>query len=522
MPQSEFRVTASRLLSARRWKVLRLMRRTTQFSKYMPNVKSCSLISVSKFQSITSWDVDMDGIPVQWKQEEIFDPKNWSIKFKVIEGDLEKFEGEWKLFKHSSGGTEVLIEATISLGIPVMESLMGSIIAEKVQKNFEAMLQVFDDLIVEQKYRKIGDRATSDLRGFAVIGHPYNLEHLVSFFKTIKKDVKIPSLQFLTKIFELAPSYVPYEIKNFKSKTGKETHGYFIACNIVPDMIRIDADKCISKVLDACKVAEKLGVGIVTLGGFTSIAGERYGQKFPNLVHVPVTTGNTFTAALAMEGVMKAAKLMNLDLRRSKAAVIGGTGDIGSACARALAVLVDELTITSRSEQGLKNMESQLLCFEGAKIKAVQDNSEAIRDADIVIAAASATNSIVNPKDFKPGAIVCDVGYPKNISYAEPKRNDIFVFSGGICSIPSEFNIGFDMGLPSGKVLYGCFAEAILLDLEERYQNFSWGRGNITNEKMEDISKVAAKHGFELAPFFGGHQMVSEEEVMAIGRMKNK
>ena len=112
--------------------------------------------------------------------------------------------------------------------------------------------------------------------------------------------------------------------------------------------------------------------------------------------------------------------------------------------------------------------------------------------------------------------MVCDIGYPKNISYAETDRQDIFVFSGGICSLPSEFDFGFDVGLPSTKTLYGCYAEAIILDLEEQYVNYSEGRGNITEEKVNEITAMGEKHGFGLAPFFWGHRMLTEDDLQAI------
>ena len=90
------------------------------------------------------------------------------------------------------------------------------------------------------------------------------------------------------------------------------------------------------------------------------------------------------------------------------------------------------------------------------------------------------------------------------------------MFSGGICEIPCEFRTSFDHSLPTPKVLFGCFSEAIVLALEERYERFSWGKGNITKEKMAEILGLAAKHGFHPAPFFWGERLLSDDEVKAI------
>jgi predicted amino acid dehydrogenase len=219
---------------------------------------------------------------------------------------------------------------------------------------------------------------------------------------------------------------------------------------------------------------------------------------------------------MVLLGIKKAAQLMEIDLKDAKVTIIGGTGDIGGACAKILARQVREITITSRSEKNLMEAARVLTYAGSAEIKTSTDNNEAVRFADLVIAAASASSTIVDFENFKPGAVICDVGYPKNISYTMCHRNDIFIFSGGLVRLPSDFDIGFDIGLPSTRILYGCFAEAIVLDLEERYENFSWGKGTITEDNVNLILEIAKKHGFELSPLFWGIRLMSDQAIEKI------
>jgi fatty aldehyde-generating acyl-ACP reductase len=522
-PEGEFVISTSRVLPAKRWQVLRLFTEVEDYPGYLPEIKECKVLSRGRSEAVTLWKVDMGRIPISWQERDTLDLRQSSIelrpcviRFKAIDGDLEKFEGHWKFQEHALGGTEVFFEATIKIGIPVLEQAMGGFLSGKVLKYFERLLAVFEEILTAQNYERRGSRYVRPVGGFGVIGHPYNYQHLIHYFKSFKEDIHIPSQEFLTKLFELTPSYVSHDIPEFRGTGGKSTYGSFIACNIIPEMLTADIEQVVSKVVESCKVAEKLGLGIVALGGFTSIAGERGGEEFLKRIHIPVTTGNTLTAALAVEGVLKAAGLRELDLSKAKVTVIGGTGDIGSACARSLARQVREVTITGRTPKNIDSMVKVLQKGGGAKIRGSRNNDDAVKDADIVIAAASAAHSIVDIAKFKLGAIICDVGYPKNIAYADTDRRDILIFAGGICSLPQEFKAGFDIGLPSPKVLYGCFSEAIVLALEERYENFSWGKGNISVEKMAEILGMARRHGFELAPFFWGHRQVSDEEIRAI------
>ena len=511
-----YAVSVSRVLPAKRWQVLRLLTRVQDFPRFLPSILECKVLSRERKRVISSWLVEMEKIPISWTEEEILDLRHFMIRFRALKGDLERFEGFWKLEEHASGGTELFVEATLKLGIPVFEVVAGGIIADKIRNYFDSLLRAFEEELSKRRYHRVKDRPSQQVGGFAVIGHPYNLQHLIDFFEAHKQGRTIQSPEFLAKIFEEAPSFEADAIREFRSANGKTVNGSFIVCNIIPDMLDMDIEKAVRKVVDACKLAERCGFGIVALGGFTSIAGERYGDEFLKRVHIPVTTGNTLTAALAVEQVKKAAALMELDLSQASVTILGGAGDIGSACARGLADRVREITVTSRTGKSFGWIKKEIAKAGKAKVHTSLNNRAAVKNADIVIAAASAHKSIVDVSDFKPGAIVCDIGYPKNISYSKSDRQDILVFSGGICEIPCEFRTSFDHSLPTPKVLFGCFSEAIVLALEERYERFSWGKGNITKEKMAEILGLAAKHGFHPAPFFWGERLLSDDEVKAI------
>lgn len=230
--QDLIKIKVSKVLPDKKWKVLRLITRVKEFPKNMPNVKECSVLEKNSKGAITCWSVEIDKIPFSWKEKDEFDFQNFTIKFRAIDGDLEVFEGMWTLKDHASGGTEVTIEARIKIGIPMIERIIGRAIAEKFRKNFELMLYAFEETLTTQRYKKIRDRARSDLKGFAVIGHPYNYQHLVRYLKYFKPDLKVPSQELLTKIFDMTPAYCSYHMEHFKSKAGER--GEWV-CNCMSD-----------------------------------------------------------------------------------------------------------------------------------------------------------------------------------------------------------------------------------------------------------------------------------------------
>ena len=516
MPDKDLiEIKLSRVIPAQKWKIIRLLTKVWELPAHIPNIKEASVIQKNRHRINTKWRIQLDKVPISWVQEDILALDKDTIFFKATAGDLEEFRGEWNFRPHSEG-TEVRVNVYLKVNIPVIKEFASAYIKNLVTSNFESILETMERRLISVRYASFKRGDTKKVAGFGILGHFYNFNHLQRCLKMLNPNFKLPSREFLSKLFSITPSFKMFDIKEFKSKTGDITRGCFIVCTFIPDMLSKDVYTVYSKVIRACKLAEKYGVGIVTLGGFASMVGERLGHRISEEVDIPITTGNTYTAVLAVDGVEKAVQIFDRELKQLKATIVGGTGDIGSACARVLSEKVKQLTITGRTKSNLRLLRAELRKKHKAGIEATTNNEKAIKDADIVIAAANTSASILNLEWFKPGSIICDLAYPKNISYAPINRKDIFIFSGGLATTPTPIDTGIDMGLPSTNVSYGCFSEAIILALEHRFENFSYGRGNITLEKIEEIRKLGTRHGFGLAPFFWADRLMEQRDIEEI------
>lgn len=513
--KAPMKISISKVIPAPKWKVIRMLTRVHDFPNFVPSVKEAVVLKKEGYKLTTRWRVQLDGVPVSWIEEDILQLNKNRITFRAIEGDLQEFRGEWLLSEHREG-TKISVEIFVRVGIPAIKDFADAYIRKLVTMNFEAILSGLERRVISLRYADFRKGNREKVAGFGVIGHFYNFNHLERCFQMLNPGAKLPSREFLGQLFNITPAFKLYDVKEFKASSGALTSGCFIVATFIPDMVEKDMWAIFSKVVRACRVAEKYGVGVVTLGGFTSIVGERIGHEIAREVDVAVTTGNTFAATMAIDGALKAAKILEMPLASAKAAVIGGTGDIGSACARALTEMTKQVTITGRNKANLKRIRAELAKKRKAKIFATTNNQVAVSDADIVITAASSTQSILQIGWFKPGAIICDVGFPKNIPYTPTGRSDILIFSGGLAKSPQALSFPINTGLPSADTLYGCFSEAIILALEKRYEAFSQGRGNITLEKMEEIRQMGRKHGFTVSDFYWGDKLVDLAAISAV------
>ena len=186
---------------------------------------------------------------------------------------------------------------------------------------------------------------------------------------------------------------------------------------------------------------------------------------------------------------------VGIDIKNATVAVVGATGDIGSAVCRWLTNKsgIRELIMVARQQEPLLALQQEL---GGGSIKTL-DN--ALPLADIVVWVASMPKTMeINVHNIKTPCLMIDGGYPKNLD-EKFQGNDIHILKGGIVKFFKDIGWNMmelaEMDNPQ-REMFACFAEAMILEFENCHTNFSWGRNNITLEKMEFIGAASEKHGF--------------------------
>jgi len=335
---------------------------------------------------------------------------------------------------------------------------------------------------------------------FGLIGHLTSLAHAQS----VARDLGYPEyadqgLDFWCS----APPQIVDNITVTSVATGQTIEGRYVESCFLPEMLANRRIKAATrKVLNAMAHAQKQGINITALGGFSSIIFENFNlhqiEKVRNikLEFERFTTGNTHTAYIICQQVEQGAAQLGIELSKATVAVCGATGDIGSAVCRWLNQRVDvaDLLLIARDRDRLNALQTEL---GQGKIISLE---EALPQADIVVWVASMPKGIqLEANKLKHPCLLIDGGYPKNLD-TQLQHPEVFVLKGGIVehSLDIDWRIMkiVSMDIPA-RQLFACFAESMLLEFEKIYTNFSWGRNQITVEKMEQIGKWSVKHGFK-------------------------
>lgn len=346
---------------------------------------------------------------------------------------------------------------------------------------------------------------------FAFIIHPLDASDVSRKYPIVRR---LPD-RWIEAALRFVPPMRVSHITGIRSRSGAEAEGWFIGCPMTSRMlIDGDPDRALRTIVKCGELAQELGAGIVGLGAFTSVVGDA-GISVAQRLNIAVTTGNTYTVAAALEGVLRAAELMGIEPASANAAVVGASGSIGKVCARVLAPQVAHLTVVGRSEQPLEELRAQIEAESGVEAATATDVAEGIRDANIILTVTSAVTPVIEPEMLRPGAVVCDVARPRDVSRrVAAARDDVLVIEGGVIAVPGDVDFHFNFGFPPGTA-YACMAETAILALEGRYENYSLGR-ELSLERVKEISQLAAKHGFELAGFRSFERAVTDEEIKRI------
>jgi predicted amino acid dehydrogenase len=174
---------------------------------------------------------------------------------------------------------------------------------------------------------------------------------------------------------------------------------------------------------------------------------------------------------------------------------------------------VRRILLSARNVERLRRLSGELEA-DGVQVEVATDLQRFSAEADVVICAASLASPSLLLGRVAPDAIVCDAGYPKNLS-PSAEMPAATAFFGGLGQITGgmTFKPDFDGVLnrhPFPDVVHGCLLEGMALALEGRFEPFSQGRGFITPARVEEMETIAARHGIYLAPLYNADGPMEE------------
>ncbi|MBC5810096.1 MAG: SRPBCC family protein [Candidatus Eremiobacteraeota bacterium] len=135
MPSVETRIE----VNAPAREVYELAKDQGRFPDFMPDVESVTIVERTSHRILSRWKTLVEEAPIEWLEEDLFDDEAMRVDYRLLEGDLDKFEGTWT-FEDGDGRTQVTLVVDYDFGVPTLAELIGPTLHKKVKENAEMML----------------------------------------------------------------------------------------------------------------------------------------------------------------------------------------------------------------------------------------------------------------------------------------------------------------------------------------------------------------------------------------------
>ena len=379
--------------------------------------------------------------------------------------------------------------------------------------NEDTYLNLMADLVWTPKILHLKE-TDGQINRFAFVIHPLSP-------RFIYKDKRLARLRFLPEklvehyVAEIPPMYLSRITGAVSPATGQRVEGILLTLGATPrELMRRDPSFTYRRLIKAARMAERMGARLMGLGAFTSVVGDA-GITVAQKVDIAITSGNSLTVAATLEtGKQAVIKMGATDLSQGKAMVVGATGSIGAVCARLLAQAIYNVVLVAPRPERLIALKRQIESETPQAVVTIATRAdEYLGDVDLIVTTTTALKTrIIDITRCKPGAVICDVARPPDISAEEAAlRPDVLVIESGEILIPGDVDFGFDIGLPP-KTAYACLAETTLLAMEGIFEDYTLGR-NIEMDRVKEIYRLFKKHGFQLAGLRSFDEYVTDEDI---------
>jgi len=88
-----------------------------------------------------AWSVLLKGSILEWEEEEHLDHGGHTVVFKQIRGDLDHFDGHWRLEAIGPEQTKVVFEVEFEIGIPMLADMLNPVAQRSLQENCTEILR---------------------------------------------------------------------------------------------------------------------------------------------------------------------------------------------------------------------------------------------------------------------------------------------------------------------------------------------------------------------------------------------
>jgi len=411
--------------------------------------------------------------------------------------------------------------------------------------------------VLDCRQNRVEDTSSEEIRRVAFLGHFIEAKHLGEFDEALRRMPVEKLDQFLRKMERRVSPCILSRV-NVRSKLGDVVNFNFIGITLtsrrIVELMQSGESAFVRKLIDeGIELARRSGCIAVGLGQYTSIITRNCTDVIQR--GMAVTSGNSLTVAMGIQGLLKAAQEKRITMDSSTLGVVGAGGNICRVYSSIMADKVHQMVLFGnprpgaeqkcyetafriyhdlieemryREGEGLEGITARIYDTKSVQallrkkdkggdpgrelfyslreefgedrlIRISQDLGE-LREIPLVVTAANAAEPFVGPEHLRQDAVVLDIAVPMNtLPEVDQQRPDVLVIQGGVVKLPYGEDVGVRAIPLKPGTTFACMAETMLMGLNQMGMNYSYG--DIQRQQVKKIDEIARIHGFSLADY---------------------
>lgn len=316
------------------------------------------------------------------------------------------------------------------------------------------------------------------------------------------------------------------EYNGLEDEDGRQVNGYIVSAPITVQGLYLNGRDGIvdarKKVIETARFAhDRLGTKVIGTG-LTLAPISKFGTAIEKeITDLNVTTGHGATVYLVGETLKNGANAVGVDMKKSRLAVIGAAGAIGSSAAEYLASEVGHVTLIDVGPM-VPRLESVATRLNGASVD-ISSDIHALTQADLIISATSNPEPFITRDNIKKGAVIVDDSQPVNMTEKEAQIAGALLLH-PIAQLPKGVERDFDFSLPQRIAHiddFSCAAEAMAIAQTRQYDSRTIGRLEDV-EQVRRIANLLKQTGVKAAPMQSFGHIIPQSYIEYVRAFRNE
>ncbi len=112
-----------------------------RYPESMSSVRWVRLLEPGEETRRSRWSITLKGSILEWEERETLDHAERVMSFQQLSGDMELFEGAWRVTEEPGGRTHVALTIDFEIGIPLLAQMLDPVAQRSLKENCTEMLE---------------------------------------------------------------------------------------------------------------------------------------------------------------------------------------------------------------------------------------------------------------------------------------------------------------------------------------------------------------------------------------------